>query len=471
MDDFNVYAPEEDFIGYLDDRIPVLMKHYDIPGVNIALINDGKMVWADAYGTADIQEGRSMSLDTRCRVESISKSITVWGVMKLADEGRLDLDKPIGAYLKNWSFPDSEFNPDEITVKMLLTHTAGLPIGAIGVRYDPREEVPSLEDQLTEDAVLYQEPGRSFSYSNTGFNLLELLIEDVTGRNFADYMSEEILSPLGMKNSSFLWSEDFDPEIPDGHDMSINAIDVYVYPDKASGGLFATAADIADFVRAGMTDYNSSGSEVLTPVSIENIYNPKVEIPGVYGLVFDSYGFGHFIENLPAGHRAVSHGGQGSGWMTHFHSVPETGDGIVILANSQRSWPFFSILLSDWAKWCGFKQVGMGKIITVTRILWVFIFSLFIIALLHASWMVKSVLSGALRFNPLAGRSIILRSVLAGLSLITIIGVIRAVNLEYFFISSVFPVASPWLGADLIFGAAVLMMKVLFVKSENNALS
>ena len=132
----------------------------------------------------------------------------------------------------------------------------------------------------------------------------------------------------------------------------------YIYPEKASGGLFATAGDIALFAVAEM-----KGNPVLSTEHIELMYSPYSNKIGVYGMVFDGYGFGHYIETLPNGLRSVSHGGQGNGIMTHFQAVPETGDAIVILTNSQRSWPFIAYLLSAWAQWRAFPSVGMGRII------------------------------------------------------------------------------------------------------------
>jgi CubicO group peptidase (beta-lactamase class C family) len=256
-----------------------------------------------------------------------------------------------------------------------------MPLGTVGpeASYAPEEKMPTLKEYLSKEAVLKQEPGLSFSYSNVGFNLLELMIEEVTGRDFAEYMEEEVLISLGMKNSSFNWNKKWEPAVPNGYDLKGNPIPVYVYPDKAAGNLFATVKDIATFITAGMTDF--SKQKVLNSQSINKLYSPVVDLSGEYGLAFDSYGLGHFIEKLSNGNKAVSHGGQGSGWMTHFHFLPETGDGIVILTNSQRSWPVFSYILSDWAEWSGISSVGMEQIIRGQKVLWIFI-GLFLFILL-----------------------------------------------------------------------------------------
>lgn len=461
------YASLEEFTAYLDGRIPALMKEYAIPGVNIALIQKGQTVWSKAYGYADLEKGRKMTTDTYCRVESISKSVTAWGVMKLVQEGKIELDKPVEQYLQNWEFPESGFSGEQVTVRQLLSHSAGLPLGNIFERYSPNEEIPSLENSLSKEAILIQEPGLSFSYSNTGFNLLELLIEEVTGRDFAEYMKEEVLIPLGMYKSSFTWSKELDPAVPVGYDLKGNPIPIYIYPEKASGGLFASVENIAAFVAAGMTNFPHTDQKVLASPNMNTLYTPVVHIPGFYGLAFHSYGLGHFIENLPDGKQAVAHGGQGGGCMTHFHSVPETGDGIVILTNSQRSWPFFAYILSDWAQWSGFTSVGMGKIIWAQKVLWTLIGLIWFIVLRQVRRLGQGLISGRRQFAPLTKESRFLRIGQSGLSILLMLGLFWCIGQDYLFISSVFPIASSWLGFSVFIFAMVLLLSAVFPCRED----
>ena len=451
-----------DFTTYLNERISVLMKDYNIPGVNIALIQKGEIAWVKSYGYANLEKKRKMTNDTYCRVESISKSVTAWGIMNLVEQERIELDKPVKLYLKNWEFPDSKYSAENVTVRQLLSHSAGMPLGTIGQRYSPKEDLPSLKKVLSQNGVLQQKPGLSFSYSNTGFNLLELLIEEVTGRDFAEYMTKEVLTPLGMNHSSFTWNENFNPVVPHGYDLKGRSIPVYVYPDKASGGLFATIEDIAKFVAAGMPDYSNKNLKVLNDKSIKKLYKPIMEISGLYSLVYDSYGLGHFIERLPNGNKAVSHGGQGSGWMTQFYSVPETGDGIVILTNSQRSWPFFANILSDWAQWSGFSSTGMGLITRATKVLWGII-GFILILLLWKVWRLGTgFISNRRRFAPFARDNSLLRSVQFGLFTVLVLSLLWAINQDYLFITSVFPRMTVWLGYTIVFSAIVLFFLVLF---------
>ena len=314
--------------------------------------------------------------------------------------------------------------------------------------------MPSLKEKLTQEVVPMIEPGIAFYYSNTGYNLLELLIEEVSGRDFTEYMQMEVFLPLGMKRASFNWDSTMLPAPPTGYDLTGKPVPVYVYPEKASGGLFATAEDIVRFAMAGMRN-----NPVLSTESIELLYTPASDKIGIYELVFDAYGLGYYIEKLPNGMLSVSHGGQGSGIMTHFQAVPETGDGIVILTNSQRSWPFIAYLLSDWAKWRGFPSVGMGKIIwaryalsAIIGMLMAMGFMLFL-RVLAAFYRRKS---RQKRFD-FYGRQWI-----QALVALAIIGFLLWCAMQkYLFLTSVFPILSFWLGAALLMFAVMLLFHAL----------
>lgn len=457
-----------EFTNYMDKRIPALMQEYEIPGATIALVRKGNIVWTNAYGFADLEKGREMTTDHYCRVESISKSVTAWGVMKLVEEGKINLDRPLADYFKSWKLPESEFSEEKVTIRQLLCQQSGMPLGTIGVRYSPNAVIPSLKDHLSQDAVLFQEPGKSFSYSNTGFNLLELLIEEISEQDFETYMKEEVLLPLDMHHSSFTWSDNFKPEVPNGYDSNGKPIPVYIYPDKASGGLFATVDDIANFIIAGMPAFSQKGLEVLNAQSIETLYTPAVELSGYYQFVFDSYGFGHFIEELPNGLKSVSNGGQGSGWMTQFQFVPQTGDGIVILTNSQRSWPFFGYVLTDWAQWNGFKSIGMGKIIKGIRVLWIIIGLLLFLWAWQMHRLVQDIISGNRKLTLLSGKHFGLRVAQFSSSALLISAIFWAFNKPYFFLFSVFPIISNWLIALILLAAIILFLFVLFPRYTDN---
>lgn len=455
---------ETEFYVQLDKEIPSLMSKYKIPGAIIAVIKNGKVAFTNAYGYANIETGRRMSTADYCRVESISKSVTAWGVMKLVEQGKINLDTPVVEYLKSWEFPKSDFSTTRITTRHLLNHTSGLPLGTIGVRYAPTEKRPTLKKSLTQNALPNCDPGLRFEYSNVGYHILELLIEEVTGMCFSDYMEQEVLLPLGMKHSSFDWRSRFANSIPNGYDFLGNPIVPYIYPEKASGGLFSTVDDIAKFVCSGMMNSENIGN-VLNQESILQLYAPSVNRLGFYGSAFDSYGFGHLLEDLPNGKLAVAHGGQGTGWMTHFHTIPETGDGIVMLTNSQRSWPFFAQVLTRWAQYAGFERVGMSIIYTSEKILWVVVGLL----ILLISWLAIQVGFGisqsSRNFAPFSKREYKNRIVFILLLLLISTIYIWAVSQDYIFFTSIFPTIASLLVYVTPALALSLLILVIFPKT------
>lgn len=458
----------EEMTAHFEEQVPRLMDYYQIPGVILGLIQEGELRWSKAFGYADVEQARPMALDAYCRMESISKSVTAWGVMKLAMKGQIDLDEPVVNYLQSWSFPASNYSTDEITTRQLLSHTAGLPLGEIGVRYEPTEAMPTLREVLTREAIPVREPGQAFSYSNTGFKLLELLVEEVSGLDFADYMKKEVLLPLGMQHSDFNWENTFASSIPNGYDEKGRAIPPYIYPDKAPGGLFARYEDIVLFVTAGMTDYNTHGLNVLDTGRIKELYSPVVKKPGVYGLAFDAYGLGHFLEWLSDGSKAVSHGGQGSGWMTHFHAIPASGDGIVLITNSQRSWPFFAFILKEWSSWLGFSSVGMGKIIWATLALWGVVALMLFVGLLSLWRLIKSWIGRQRHWAPWAMENRRGRFLKLAVFVLIFLAVVWCYSRPYLFLAAVFPIAFNWLlGVFLLIGSVLFIEAIMPLKKES----
>ena len=448
----------EAFTGHLDERVPQLMERYDIPGVGMALVRDGRLAWTQAYGVASREEDRPLRTNAIFRAESLSKPVTAWGVLRLVEQGRVDLDAPVEQYLGEWELPESRFEEREVTVRRLLSNSAGAALGTVGEEYRPWGKVPPLRTYLSREVRLAYKPGSEFRYSNAGFNLLELLVEEVTGREFAAYMADEVLTPLGMERARFAWEEEWASAVPTGYDLGGTAVPTYVYPGKASGGLFASVEDIARFAAAGMTGPYARERGGLGREDLRALYAPQVEVTGLFGVVADAYGLGHFVERLPTGQTAVWHGGQGHGWMTHFHSVPKAGEGIVILTNSQRSWPFIAQVLSDWARWNGFGSVKMGRIIDATVALRVLIGLILLVSLWGAYRLVRGLLSGRRTWAPLSGPSRGLRLLQGALGLGGIALLTWGVAQPYLMVASIFPTTIGWAVASLLAVSIILVL-------------
>jgi CubicO group peptidase (beta-lactamase class C family) len=333
------------------------------------------------------------------------------------------------------------------------------------VEYAPEGDVPPKRAYLAEDLRLVQEPGAGFIYSNVGFNLLEVVVENVTGRRFESYMRDAVLEPLGMRHASYAWQDRMAGLMPTGYELDGTPVPPYVYPVAGSGGLFADTEDLARFVIASTA---AADSTVLSRRSIEEVQTPAVEIPGLFGLAADAYGMGHFTETLPDGRRAVWHGGQGHGWMTHFHAIPESGDGIVILTNSQRSWPFMSYVLSDWARWSGAGRVKFGIIVRASRVLRAALVVVVLAALARAYLLGHELIHRKRRLALRARGGGLRRAVEAGAGLAIVAGLVWAVSQPYIFVEWIFPATAGLAGWALLGGALVLLAGAILPRTRGD---
>lgn len=444
----------------LGNSIPALMARHDVAGLNIVVLREGGEHWAASYGWADPVMQLPMTRATVFRLESLAKPVTAWGTMRLAEQGRISLDDPVQEQLTGW-VPPSGTPP--LSLRQLLSHTAGVGLGDFTARFPPDGPVPDKRASLNADFAMIAAPGTGFSYSDTGFNLIELLIEDVTQRPFAVWMAAEVLGPLGMTAARFDWSPALAEQIATGHDLHGRPVAPYVYPGAASGGLIGDLDSVAAFARASLGARRDDSSEVLSAASIALMHRPAVAVGGLFGLVTEGYGLGHFTETLSDGRRAVWHGGQGYGWMTHLHLVPESGDAIILLANSQRAWPLFAEILGEWSTMLGVAPVGMARVAQGWSL------GLAATALLALAAIVQSLRLGigiALGQRGWRGPTL-LRAILAlsGAGLIAL--VLWAALQDYLFLFSILPGLAGWLGLAAAALGAVMVLSAFLPRAPS----
>ncbi len=359
-----------DFKRHLDARVPALLQQFAVPGITIATVVAGKPGEHYAYGFADREQNRPMTPNSVFEVASISKSFTAWRVMQMVDAGRLDLDTPLEKYIAPWPLPESGFPQVQVTARRLLDHTAGVNPGNLGVR-SPDEPALSTRAVLRGEGrhPMIQTAGPSrlefavgerFLYSNAGYMLLQLALEQQTGQRFSDDMKAQLLEPLGMTSSNFDWDQTLrartaTPYLADGSPSPVT-----ILQDQATGSLFSTAPDLAKFLSASLAKSSVGG---LSPASKAMLHAPTRKLPAIeaQGLASDASAFGHYVETLGDGKHAVMNGGFVPGWTSQFYLVPETGDGIVLLTNSDRGRAVIAEIAADWAAWRGLSALKMTR--------------------------------------------------------------------------------------------------------------
>lgn len=339
-------------IGNFETKTPDLLRKYDIPGAAISIVENGQLKWIGTFGYADLEEELETQKGTLYQVASISKSVTAVAIMKLSEEGILNLDDPVEKYITRWEIPDSIYDKNEVTIRRLLSHTAGLSVGGGYPGYEPYTPIPTLEESLdgvgggSRPVKLTYEPGSRFSYSGGGYNLLQMLIEEVTGKDFAVYMGLEILTPLGMENSSFQWETHMYDSTAKAYNQKLELLPNYLFIEKAAAGLYTTIEDMSKLVIAEINSYKGEG--FLHLETIREMYEPILEIKGLEGLVYQNVGLGHFV-NVDKNNRVlIGHDGSNKGWRASFSIDPVTENGIVILTNSDNGTFLLNEVLNSW---------------------------------------------------------------------------------------------------------------------------
>jgi hypothetical protein len=279
-------------------------------------------------------------------------------------------------------------------------------------------------------------------------------------------MENEVLKPLGMLDASFTWVDSYRGQLPTGYELDGTPVPAYVYPAAASGGLFAHVEDLARFVSAGMWGVDGQSQPVLETDTIRRLHEPQVKIPGLFGFVADSYGLGYFIETLPDGRKAVWHGGQGHGWMTHFHAVPESGDGIVILTNSQRSWPLIAELLADWARWNDLGPLKFTIIRQATLMVRILTGLIFLLVIGQFFRLGREIQVGGRRIAPLAKEALTKRLLQVLFSGGVLAALAWSAAQPYLFVTSIFPGLINWLAAGVLCLAVLNLLASCFPKAE-----
>ena len=323
----------------------------DHPGnLGLVLIEDGR-VFDEHFAST----GRSVDRDTLFQVASVSKWITAWGVMALVEAGRLDLDAPVGAYLTRWRLPPGRFDNKEVTVRRLLSHTAGLTDGLGYCGFAPGQPMDTLEASLTRasDAcpgsdgavVAGAEPGAGWRYSGGGYTLLQLVVEEVTGEPFPAYMRRAVLAPLGMNRSTFETAAGNAENVATFYDSDGSEATHYRYTASAAASLYTSAADLTRFVQAHLPGPGGEprGRGVLSPTTLEAMRRPHA---AQYGADMWGLGLRLYTPN-DAGSFIIGHdGGNAPAINTTARVDPASGDAIIALATGGSA--LASRLGSEW---------------------------------------------------------------------------------------------------------------------------
>lgn len=310
------------------------MAFHDVPAVSIALINNGRVEWARAYGVLDVDRRRPATTESLFQAGSVSKSISALGALRLVEQGKLSLDGSANEQLGSWKIPDNRFTQQRpVTLRDLLNHSAGMNIHGFN-GYAQGEAVPSLLQVLdgvppanSEPVRVEAIPGTEWKYSGGGYTVVQLMMAEACGKLFPELMRELVLGPLDMKDSTFattlqpIWKT----RAGIGHHTNGEPVSGgwHVYPESAAAALWSTPTDLAKVVIDIQQAQSGKPGKVLSSAMTTMMLSRGL----------GEYGLGLYVEKLGEG-ISFAHSGGTDGFRSQLYGYTHTGQGVVVMTNS-----------------------------------------------------------------------------------------------------------------------------------------
>ena len=340
----------------LDAYVARVMKTFEVPGIGLAIVKDGKVLIARGYGVRTMGDPTPVDAQTRFGIASNTKAFTATALGLLVEEGKLDWDAPVIRYLPSFALFDPSVTR-ELTVRDLLVHRSGLGLGQGDLLLWPASTYTRKE---LAERLRYLKPVRSFRYAYAYDNVLYVvageLIEAVSGKSWEEFVTSRLLEPLGMSHSTPRTSDAARPGNVAGTHAVIADRLVPVPPsteDNANpaGGINSGAADMARWLIAQLDSGRApDGTRLWSPTTTRELWtgvtpmpirNPPAELAAMRPN-FLLYALG-FLVNDYRGHKIVTHTGGLSGYVSELTMVPDLHLGIVVLTNQESDGAFRSI--------------------------------------------------------------------------------------------------------------------------------
>lgn len=334
----------------VDQYVQAEMQKYHIPGLALLVVHDGKVERAQGYGFSNVELQVPVKPETVFQSGSVGKQFAATAVMMLVEEGKIQLDDPLTKY-----FPEAPASWKQITVRQLLSHTAGFTDypDNFNFRQDRTEEELL---KIIEGIPLAYPPGTNWSYSNLGYATVGILIHRASGQFYGDFLQQRVFKPLGMTTTRIINEEDIIPNRAAGYRIIKGELknQEWVAPmvnTTADGSMYFTILDLAKWDAGLYTEKLLKRSSLDQMWTIAKFNNGEPNP--------DHYGFGWFIENIH-GHRIIEHEGAWQGFQTNISRYVDDKLTVVVLTNLAGGHPdevthhvaglYISALMPDKAK-------------------------------------------------------------------------------------------------------------------------
>ncbi len=323
----------------LEKTMETLLDTWHVPGMSIALIENGEITFTKGYGVRDTEAALPMTEKTVLPIGSVTKSFTALAIGILADEGKLDFDTPVRKYIP-WLKLYDAYTTEHVTVRDLLCHRTGVP------RYDMQVALGAMDNKEAQIKTFqYLQPNKEFrtklQYSNQMVSLAGYLVDVITGQTYESFVKERIFDKLGMTSSNF--EVDSLKDYEDHAKGYVFTGEGYIEPPylhlgalNPAGGIVSTAEDMANYVKFQLGDGTWNGERLISKKLLDEMHTEQM-IGSPYFWKFDevqtaNYGLAWFTDTY-RGRKMVSHGGNTNGFSAQVVLLPESGFAIAALSN------------------------------------------------------------------------------------------------------------------------------------------
>jgi len=318
-------------ISTIEKLTSELMEEFKAPGVSISIISDRNIYYSKSFGIADANTKIQVDENTMFEACSMSKPVFAYLVLKLVEQDKLELDKPLHNYLPEKFICEDEEYPKQITARMILSHTSGLPNWRKG------------SEENESPLPIYFKPGTKFNYSGEGIYYLQRVVEHITNESFESIAKRTLFDKVGLESTSFVWTEKYDPQIATGHNAEGNCNERKKYLHaNAAYTLYTTPNEYAKLISEIMkpgnqNDYSLSNSminEMLTHqirVDTRDVIDRPGRNLGLQGF----RGLGWAIDSTITGDVIYHSGANQTGFRCYSQFSPKDSSGIVIMTNGE----------------------------------------------------------------------------------------------------------------------------------------
>ncbi|MFA5222023.1 MAG: serine hydrolase domain-containing protein [Methanoregula sp.] len=321
--------------AFLDEILPAAIARYNVPGATVVVVKDGRVVVAKGYGYRDLANRTPVdSVTTTFRIGSISKLFTWTSVMQLAEEGKIDVDADVNTYLHDMKIPDT-YPGQPVTMRHLMTHTAGFEDSSHHMTGVDPEDLISIRQYCKENIpARVNPPGKVSRYSNYGTTLAAVVVEDVSGMPFEQYLQSHILTPLAMENTSIREKlpPDLAAKLTQGYSFSSSEnkpTDDFILVVGPAGSITSTAPDMAKFMIAHLQNGTYGNATILEPETADLMHaRAFANDPRITGMCLG------FYEQYYNGRRAIVHGGDTDTFHSLLFLLPEEQTGFFVSGSS-----------------------------------------------------------------------------------------------------------------------------------------